>query len=154
MEQILHDLGTLLLKSVPTIILLLFVYAYLTWMFFKPLQRILEQRREATGGAREAAQKSLDRAAEKATMYEIALKEARADMYREQEQTRRQLLEQQTTRIDEARKRAHAQVLEASKEIDAETAKAKAELASSSQMLALQIVEELVTGRGARGRIG
>jgi len=153
MEQILHDLGTLLLKSVPTIILLLVVYAYLTWMFFKPLQRVLEQRREATEGAREAAQKSLDRAAEKATMYEIALKEARAEMYREQEQTRRQWLEHQTNRIDEARKRAHGQVLEASNGIDAETAKAKAELASSSQMLALQIVEELVSGRSATGRV-
>jgi F-type H+-transporting ATPase subunit b len=146
MEQLAHDLGLLLLKSVPTIILMLFVYAYLNWVFFKPLEKVLAERRAATEGAREAAQESLARASEKAAMYEIALKEARAEMYREQEQTRRGWVEQEGGRIDEARRRAHAHAL------DAEVAKAKTELASSSQMLALQIVEELVSARGQSGR--
>lgn len=152
MEQLAHDLGLLLLKSVPTIILMLFVYAYLNWVFFKPLQKVLAERRAATEGAREAAQESLARASEKAAMYEIALKEARAEMYREQEQTRRGWVEQEGGRIDEARRRAHAQVLEATHGLEAEVAKAKTELASSSQMLALQIVEELVSARGPAGR--
>jgi F-type H+-transporting ATPase subunit b len=147
MEELVHALGGLLLKSVPTVILLLFVYAYLNWMFFKPLQAVLAKRREATEGAREAAQASLARAAEKAAMYEIALKEARAEMYREQEQMRREWLEHQTNRIDEARHKAHAMVLDASHALEQETARAKTELASSSQTLALQIVEALASGR-------
>jgi F0F1-type ATP synthase membrane subunit b/b' len=142
-----HDLGGLLLKAVPTVVLLIVVHVYLKSVFFKPLQNILKKRRESTEGAQEAAAKSLAMASEKAAMYEIAIKEARTEMYREQEEMRRHWLDHQSARIEEARHRTHEQILDASKRIDAEVDEAKRELASSSQMLALQIVESLVAGR-------
>ena len=147
MEQLLHNLATLLLQSVPTIILLLFVHFYLKGMFFRPIESVLKKRREATEGAREAGQASLARAAEKAAMYEIALKEARAEMYREQDETHRHWSEHQASRIEEARQRMHALLQQASKEIEASTAEARRSLASSSQVLALQIVEALSARR-------
>ncbi len=147
MDRIVQALGGLLLTAVPTIILLIFVHFYLKLVFFRPLQGVLRKRREATEGAREAAQEALGRAAEKAAMYEIALKEARAEMYREQEETRRGWIEQQTVHVEEARGRAHALVQDAGHKIDSEIAEARRDLASSSQMLALQIAETLASGK-------
>jgi F-type H+-transporting ATPase subunit b len=146
MESILQALGGLLLKAVPTVVFLIFVYLYLKFTFFRPLQAVLDKRREATVGVKEAAAKSLQMAAEKATMYEIALKEARSEMYREQEETRRHWLDQQSTRIEEARHRAREMVKEAGQKIEADTAEAKRDLASSAQTLALQITESLAGG--------
>jgi len=147
MNSIVHDLGKLLLQAVPTVVLLIFVYVYLKFVFFKPLQGVLKQRRQATEGAQEAAEKSLAMASEKAAMYEIAIKEARGEIYKEQEETRRHWLEHQAARIEEARHRTHHKIMEASQKISAEVESAEHELASSSQLLALQIVEALATGR-------
>ena len=143
MESLINQLGPLLLRAIPTVILLIIVHLYLKAVFFRPLQRVLKQRREATEGAREAGQESMNRAAEKAAMYEIALKEARAEMYREQEETRRRWLDHQGSRIEEARHRTHAMIQEASHAIASDVEAAKRELESSSQILALQIVESL-----------
>lgn len=147
MEAILQALGGILLRAVPTVILLILAHLYLKHMFFRPLQKTLEKRREMTQGAVESAQASLAKAAEKAAMYEIALKEARAELYREQEETRRRWIDHQTSRIEEARQRTHERIQEASHNIAAEVETAKRDLASSSQMLALQITESLLARR-------
>ena len=146
MESIIQALGGLLLRAVPTVVLLIFVYVYLRLTFFWPLQDVLRKRREASDGLKEAAAKSLEMAGEKATMYEIALKEARAEMYREHEETRRHWLDHQSHRIDEARRRAHEIIQEASARIEAETTEARRGLESSAQVLALQITETLAAG--------
>jgi len=146
MDQILQALGGLLLKAVPTVVLLVFVYLYLKYTFFRPLGTVLQKRREATDGIREAAAKNIEMAEEKASMYEIALKEARSEMYREHENTRRHWVEHQSHRIEEARRRAHEMIQEANTRIDAETAEAKRGLESSAQVLALQITETLAAG--------
>jgi F0F1-type ATP synthase membrane subunit b/b' len=147
MNSIAHDLGKLLLQAVPTAVLLIFVHLYLKFVFFKPLQGVLKERRQATEGAQEGAEKSLAVASEKAAMYEIAIKEARGEMYKEQEETRRHWLDHQAARIEEARHRTHNKILQASQTIATEVENAGRELASSSQMLALQIVETLARGR-------
>jgi F-type H+-transporting ATPase subunit b len=149
MEALIQALSGLLLKAVPTIILLIFVHFYLKIVLFRPLQEIRRKRREATEGTLQAAQKNRELAAEKAAMYDLALKEARAEMYREQEEAHRQWLEQQTSRIEEARQHARAIVKDAAQKLDAEVAEARRDLASRSQMLALQIVETLTSGKRA-----
>ncbi len=70
MEKILHDLGELLLKAVPTFLLVGLLYVYLRWMFFGPLERVLETRRQATEGARKLAEETFAKAAEKTAQYE------------------------------------------------------------------------------------
>ena len=149
MDVLVQQLGGLLLKAVPTIILLAFVHLYLKFMFFRPLSGVLAKRREATAGALDMARKALEVAAEKATVYDIALKEARAEMYREQEATRRAWLEQQTTRIDQVREQTHAALQDAGHQIESEMAAARTDLASRSQMLALQIAETLSARRSS-----
>ena len=52
MDQTLHQLGELLLGSVPTVILLAVLYALYTAIVHKPLRRVLDERRSKTEGAR------------------------------------------------------------------------------------------------------
>src|SRR5207249_4133037 len=101
MDETLNALGGLLLKAIPTLILLLVVHLYLKSMFFRPLEDVLAKRRAMTEGARESAEALLKRASEKTAEYESKLREARAEIYREQEETRRRSVDEQTKRIEE-----------------------------------------------------
>ncbi len=73
MEQTLHALGEILLKAVPTFVLVLLLYTYLSRMFFRPLEKVLQKRYEVTEGARKLADESLAKAAAKTEEYEAAI---------------------------------------------------------------------------------
>jgi F-type H+-transporting ATPase subunit b len=147
MDATLQALGGLLLRAVPTLILLIFLHQYLKWMFFRPLEETLRKRREVTEGAREAAEASFARASEKVAAYEAALRQARGEIYKEQDEMRRAVVDEQTRNLEQARERAHALVREAKRQIEAETAAAKRELAAGSGTLADQIATALLERR-------
>src|SRR6266481_242317 len=113
MEQMLQSLAGILLKAIPTICLLLFLYFYLKAMLFSPLTRVLKQRDELTEGTRRAADQSLRDAGQKVQEYEAKIREARAEIYREQELTRAQWLADQAAQMTAARERTGAATTEA-----------------------------------------
>ena len=76
MDETLRALGGILLRAIPTFVLVVLLHFYLKFIFFKPLQKVLRQRYEATQGARKLAESSLAKAAEKAAEYEAALRAA------------------------------------------------------------------------------
>src|SRR5437764_1668092 len=113
MDETLRALGGILLRAVPTFVLVVLLHFYLKYIFFKPLQRVLRQRYEATEGARKLAEASLAKASEKAAEYEAALRSARAETYKELELLRRQLQDDRAASVKEARARAEASVAQA-----------------------------------------
>jgi len=147
MEQTLHALAGILLKSIPTIGLLLFLYFYLKWMLFGPLNRLLKQREELTAGTRHAAQKNLKDAERKVQEYEARMREARAEVYREQEETRRQWLADQAGQLATARERTGQAVHTAKEQMAAEIASARQSLVEASGALAEQIATALLARR-------
>jgi F-type H+-transporting ATPase subunit b len=147
MQQTLHALGGILLKSIPTVVLLLFLYFYLKSMLFGPLNRVLEQREELTAGTRHAAQKSLKEAERKVSEYEAKMREARAEVYREQEETRKNWLADQASQIDSARERSGQTVQQAKELMTVEMTAARQSLAESSTALADQIANSVLARR-------
>ena len=147
MEQTLHALGGILLKSIPTIVLLLFLYFYLKLMLFGPLTRVLKQRDELTVGTRDAAEKSLKDAERKVREYEAKMREARAEVYREQEEIRRQWLADLTGQVERARERTGLTVQSAKEQIAAEIAAARHSLAESAGVLADEIATVVLSRR-------
>lgn len=147
MEATLQALGALLVQAIPTIILVVLLHFYLKLVFFSPLARTLQKRREATEGARELAEASTKRAAEKSAQYEAALREARSAIYREQEEARRKWLDDQARQLEEARTHAHAAIRTAAGVIDAQSASARRDLESESSELAEQISRQVLEGR-------
>jgi len=144
MDVILQQLGQLLLQAVPTFLLVILLNFYLKGMFFKPLEKVLHRRYEATEGARKAAEDSLARAAAKTSEYENALRAARAELYHVQEQMHKQLQEREAVQLAEARKAADAAVKTAKAELAVDVQAAKASLGRDSEMLANQIAESIL----------
>ena len=147
MEQTLQALGGILLKAIPTVILLLILHAYLRAVLFTPLEKMLRQRGELTEGARKAADQSLAAAEAKAAEYEAKLREARGAVYKEQEETRKRWLEDQTAQVAQSRSSAEAAVRKAKEELATEAGATRASLAETSSALADQIATSLLSGR-------
>jgi F-type H+-transporting ATPase subunit b len=147
MEQTLHALAGILLKSIPTIVLLLFLYFYLKSMLFGPLTRVLQQREELTAGTRHAAQKSLKEAERKVQEYEAKMREARAEVYREQEETRKRWLADQTGQVDSARESTGQTVHQAKEQMAGEITAARQTLTESAGVLADQIATTVLARR-------
>ena len=144
MDATLHALGGILLKAVPTFLLVILLHFYLKGVFFNPLRKVLRQRYEATEGARKLAAESLERAAAKTAEYQAAMRAARAEIYQAQEQAHKRLQEGEFAELAAARKRAGAAVREAKTLLARDVEAAKASLAPDSELLANQIVESIL----------
>jgi F-type H+-transporting ATPase subunit b len=144
MEETLRALGGVLLRAIPTFLLVVFLHFYLKSMFFGPLQKVLKERYDATEGARKMADASLAKAAEKAAEYEAALRAARAETYKELEQLRRQLQEERAAGVREARAKADAAIAEAKASLNAEMAVLKRSLEAESESLADRIASKIL----------
>ena len=148
MEETLHALSGILLRAIPTFLLVLFLHFYLKYMFFKPLDKVLHARYEATEGARLRAAESLERAAARTAEYEAALRAARSEVYKTQEQLHRRMQEEQAAQVHAAREQAESAVRDAKAQLAAEIAQAKTDLAAQSDALAGQIADAILH-RGA-----
>lgn len=144
----LQALGGILLHAIPTFLMVVFLHFYLKSVFFKPLEKVLHQRYEATEGARKLAQQSLEQAAAKTAQYEEALRAAKGEIYHAQEQLHKQIQEREGAAIAQARAAADAAVKTAKAELAAEMVALKNQLAAQSDALATQI-EESILGRSA-----
>jgi F-type H+-transporting ATPase subunit b len=147
MEETLRALGGLLVQAIPTFLIVMALHLYLKWVYFRPMERVLAERFEATEGARKLAEESLTKASAKAAEYDAELRAARAVLYREQEAMRQTLLQEQAQAVEEARQRATAAVKQASLELDAELVAAKESLRQQAGTLADQIVETVLRRR-------
>jgi F-type H+-transporting ATPase subunit b len=147
MEQTLQALGGILIKAIPTAIFLLFLHFFFRSMLFGPLRKVLKQREELTAGARRAAEASHAEADRKTAEYEARFRDARAEVYREQEEIRRRWLAEQALQVAEARSGAEAAVKRAKSEIASEAAGARQNLLETSAALADQIATAVLSRR-------
>jgi len=136
-------------KAIPTILFFIFLTFYLKSVLFKPLARILEERRKATEGVRELAEKAFEAADKKASEFERALQIARAELHQEHEALRRRWTEEQEQEIAQARAEAEKQIEGAKRQIAQETERAQADLSADIENLSEQIVTSLLRRRAA-----
>jgi F-type H+-transporting ATPase subunit b len=147
MEDTLRALGGLLLQAIPTFLIVMLLYFYLKRVYFRPMERVLAARYEATEGARKLAEESLEKATRKTAEYDAALRAARAEIYREQEAFRQALRQEQAQAVEAAHQRATAAVKDAGLQFDAELAAARESLRQDAGALADQIVESVLRRR-------
>jgi F-type H+-transporting ATPase subunit b len=149
MEATLQGLADLLLKAVPTIIFFALLTVYLKHVFFKPLARILDERKRATEGVRQLAQQAFAAADQKASEFQRALQLARGEIEQEQEALRRRWNDEQVETIRTARTEADQKILEAKQQIADEVQRAQAELDATVESLSDQIVSSVLRRRAA-----
>ncbi len=147
MEQTLQALSGILLRAVPTIILLIILHFYLKVMLFRPLQKTLKEREDLTEGARKAADQSLSAAEAKAQDFEAKFRDAKAAVYRDQEETRKVWLEDQAKQIAAGQTRSAEAMAAGHKAIEEEVAAAKQGLVETSAAMADKIANTVLARR-------
>jgi F-type H+-transporting ATPase subunit b len=144
MQAIGHQLGELFLQAVPTVLIILLFYFILRAIFFKPLLQVMAERDSRTVGAQKAAEAAQAAAAEKVKQYQEALKQARGQVYAEQEAARKKLLDERAAQIKDARAKASAEVSAAKARVAAELAAARRDLQATVAQLSAEIARRIL----------
>ena len=144
MQEIVRQLGELFLQAVPTVLIILLFYFILRAIFFKPLLKVMAERDARTVGAQKAAEAAQALAVEKAKQYQDALKQARAQVYAEQEAERKKLLDERAELIKAARTSAAGQVAAAKERVAGEFAAARRELEKTVAQLSAEIARRIL----------
>jgi F-type H+-transporting ATPase subunit b len=154
-DQLLRQIGDLVLGSVPTIILFVFLLIAYRFLLYKPLMRTLDERRERTTGAVEKAHAAIAAADAKTQEYEAKLRAARAEIFHRRELRIQQWNAQRDSALAAARQAAQERVDAARAAIEAEAAEARRHIEASAGVLAEQIMRavlpaELADAEGVR----
>jgi F-type H+-transporting ATPase subunit b len=144
MQVIVHQLGELFLQAVPTVLIILLFYIILRTVFFKPLLAVMAERDARTVGAQKASEAAQAAAAAKIKQYQDALRQAREQVYAEQEAARKKLLEERAAQIKEARVKAAAEVSAAKARVAVELAAARGEVEASVAQLSAEIARRIL----------
>jgi F-type H+-transporting ATPase subunit b len=144
MQEIVHQLGELFLQAVPTVLIILLFYIILRVIFFKPLLKVMAERDSRTVGAQKAAEAAQAAAADKVKQYQDALKQARGQVYAEQEAARKKLLEERAAHLKEARSAAAAEVTVAKARVAGELAGARTDIQASVAQLSAEIARRIL----------
>jgi F-type H+-transporting ATPase subunit b len=144
MQEIVRQLGELFLQAVPTVLIILLFYFILRAIFFRPLLNVMAERDARTVGAQKAAEAAQAAAAEKEQQYQNALKQARAQVYAEQEAERKKLLDERAEVIKAARAAAGAQVAAGKERVAGEFAAARREIEKTVAQLSAEIARRIL----------
>jgi len=148
MDEILAQLGGLLLGSVPTIIFIVLLYFIYNAVVHKPLVAVLAERRSRTEGAIEKARADIAQAEASTADYEQRLREARMTLFKSQEARRQLALQARSAAVAESRTKAQAQVEQARKAIDQDKVTAQSGLEAESGRLAAEIIRTVLQPAG------
>jgi F-type H+-transporting ATPase subunit b len=88
MQEIIGQIGGLLLSAVPTMVLFIVLVLAYQFLVQGPLSRTLRERRARTEGAIEDAHKAIGQAEARAAESADRLRQARAEVYKAREQRR------------------------------------------------------------------
>jgi F-type H+-transporting ATPase subunit b len=154
MQGIGHQLGELFLQAVPTVLIILFFYFILRALFFKPLLQVMAEREARTAGAQKAAEAAQVAAAEKVKQYQDALRQARGQVYAEQEAARKKLLDERAVQLKEARAKAAGEVSAAKDRVARELAAARRDVEATVAELSAEIARRILQPPPRPGRGG
>ncbi|MGC1421094.1 MAG: ATP synthase F0 subunit B [Terracidiphilus sp.] len=144
MDEILQQLGALLLGAIPTILLFVVLVAAYQTLVQGPLNKTLAERRAKTEGAVENAHKAIAQAEAKAAEYADKLRQARAEIFKMREQRAKQRSAERESALDAARKAAGVKVGEAKAALDGEAERARQTIHGSAGELANQVVRAVL----------
>jgi F-type H+-transporting ATPase subunit b len=134
----------LFFQVVPIVLILLVFYAVLRVLFFKPLLRVIAEREGRTIGAQKAAEAAQKAAAEKVKQYQNALKQARTEVYVEQEAARKKVLDERAALLKEARAKTAAIVSSERERIAGEVRAAQREIEASITPVAALVARRVL----------
>jgi F-type H+-transporting ATPase subunit b len=149
MDATLQALVGLLIRSIPTILIFIALVIYLNAVYFRPVARIMRERREQTEGVRKLAQEAFESADKKTEEFERALHLARIQIGQENEALRLKWTEEQRAEVEAARAEAEKKIEAARASVAEEIERTKLQMDMNVEALSTSIVESLMRRRAA-----
>jgi F-type H+-transporting ATPase subunit b len=142
--EILHQLGGLVLGSVPTMVFFLLLVAAYGLLVRNPLDKTLAERRARTTGAVEKARGAIAAAEAEATVYEEKLRSARSEIMAARERKLQQWQAERDQAVQSARDAAQARVNAAKQEIEGLSVSARKQIEEATAQLSEQILRAVL----------
>ncbi len=142
--EILHQLGGLVLGSVPTMIFFVLLVAAYNVLVLKPLERTLAERKARTSGAVEQAKGAIAAAEAETSVYEDKLRAARAEIMAAREKRMQQWQAERDAAIEAARAASMEKIKGARVEIETAAAGARRQMEESTAQMSEQILRALL----------
>lgn len=152
MNEILHQLGGLIVGSVPTMILFVLLIGAYNLLVQGPLTRTLADRSARTTGAVEQARGAIAAAEAETSVYEDKLRSAKSAIFAMREQRLAGWAKEREKTLDAVRSRTVEQIQAARGVIESSTAEARGQIEAASGDLAARILAAVLPA-GARGAI-
>ena len=149
MNEILHQLGSLMVGSVPTIVLFVLLIAAYNLLVQKPLARTLAERSARTTGAVEQARGAISAAEAETSVYEDKLRAAKSQIFAMREQRLAGWAKERAQTLEAVRNRSAEQMEAARSSLAGNTAEARGQIEAASGDLAARILAAVLPS-GAR----
>jgi|SRR5580765_7818557 len=144
MDEILKQLGELVLGAVPTMILFILLVIAYGLLVRRPLERVLAERRARTTGAVEQAKGAIAAAEAETAAYEEKLRRAKAEIFAAREQKLKQWNAEREAALGEVRQSAQQRVESAKQGIEQSAADARRHIESTSAELSARILSAVL----------
>ena len=148
--EILHQLGDLVLGSVPTMILFVLLVVLYDAIVRRPLERTLAERRARTIGAVEQAMGAIAAAEAETQVYEDKLRAARAEILAGRDRLLQQWNAERDTALGQARSASQDRIRTAREQIEESATVARQQIESATEMLSDQILGAILP-KGVNG---
>jgi F-type H+-transporting ATPase subunit b len=144
MDQILNQLGELVLGSVPTMVLFILLVASYGLLVRRPLDRVLAERRARTSGAEESARSAIAAAEAETSAYENKLRAAKAEIFQAREQKLKQWNAEREAALAQVRQLTQERIHGARQDIESSAQEARLHIISVSDELSSRILNAVL----------
>ncbi|MCU1321751.1 MAG: H+transporting two-sector ATPase subunit [Acidobacteriaceae bacterium] len=144
MDQILNQLGELVLGSVPTMILFIALVVAYGVLVRRPLDKVLGERRARTSGAIDQARGAIAAAEAETTVYEDKLRAAKSEIFKAREEKLKQWNAERDAALDQVRQATQEKIKIARQEIEQSAVTARTQIEGLSSELTAQILKAVL----------
>ena len=144
MDQILNQLGGLVLGSVPTMIFFILLVVLYGYLVRRPLDRVLAERRARTSGAVEHARGAISAAEAETAVYEDKLRAAKSEIFSARDHKLKQWTSERDAALDQVRTAMQERIQTARQEIDQSAAVARQHIEVLSNALSEQVMRAVL----------
>lgn len=153
MDEILHQLGELVLGSVPTMVLFILLTAAYSVLVRRPLDRVLAERKARTSGAVEQARGAMAAAEAETSAYEEKLRSAKREIFQARELKLKRWNEERDAALAEVRATAQQRIQDARREIEESGAEARTQIEGFSGELSAMILDAIMPGTAVTAEV-
>ncbi|RZU40473.1 hypothetical protein [Edaphobacter modestus] len=154
MDQILNELGGLVLGAVPTMVLFILLVVAYGLLVRRPLDRVLAERHARTAGAMEQAKGAIAAAEAETGAYEAKLRKARTELLEARERRMKQWAAEREAALEQVRQTAQQRVSGARQEIEQSVVEARTQIESVSVDLSARVLAAVLPAGVTAAEVG